>query len=230
MKLVRFVAVLMIAVAFVASVAGQDKEKAKSPLVGHWLCQADGTKVEIRADGTLTINGEEYAYKVRSSVINVVGEEGAMAIPFQLDGDTLTVDVEGREMVYTRVKPGTKSAGPVARSGDGGVAQALVGKWCYMSSLTGSNSYMSSRCFVLNANGTYQYSAESSSGGAYGSTAGQSHDAGRWSATTTTLTAISNSQGRTVYPIELRNHPRTGDPMIVVDGDAYVTAYPKKPW
>lgn len=89
---------------------------------------------------------------------------------------------------------------------------------------------MSSRCFILNANGTYEYSAESSTSGAAGSTAGQSYDSGRWTATTTTLTAYSNSQGKTVYPIELRNHPKTGDPMIVVDGDAYVTAYQKRPW
>ena len=235
MKLIRYATVLMIAFAFVTSVAAQEKEKPKNPLVGHWLCEDDGTKVEIRANGTLTINGEEYAYKVRNSVINVVGEDGAMAIPFELVGDTLTVEVEGREMVYKRVKPGTRSGGfgaaPANRSGAGeGVMQALVGKWCYMSSLTGSNSYMSSRCFVLHANGTYEYSAESSSGGAYGSTAGQSYDSGRWSATATTLTALSNSQGKVVYPIELRNHPKTGDPMIVVDGDAYVTAYQKRPW
>ncbi|CAN5568206.1 hypothetical protein BH18ACI3_BH18ACI3_19430 [soil metagenome] len=38
------------------------------------------------------------------------------------------------------------------------------------------------------------------------------------------------SQGKVVHPIEFRNHPKTGDPMIVVDGDAYVTAYQKRPW
>jgi hypothetical protein len=234
MKLVRLASVLIIALTFVPFAAAQEKEKPKNPLIGHWLSE-DGTKVEVRGNGTLTINGEEYAYKVKNSVINVIGEDGAMAIPFLLEGDKLTVEVEGREMIYKRVKAGAASTGSGTgignRSSAGeGVMQALVGKWCYMSSLTGSNSYMSSRCFVLHANGTYEYSAESSSGGAYGSTAGQSYDSGRWSATATTLTAYSNSQGKVVYPIELRNHPRTGDPMIVVDGDAYVTAYQKRPW
>ncbi len=233
MKLAKLVVIVMVATLFVVS--GIAQEKPKNPLVGNWVCEEDGTKVEIRSNGTLTIDGTGYAYKVKNSIINVVGEDGAMAIPFQLEGDTLTVDVEGREMVYTRVKAGTRSVGEgtgvgVSSVQRGGVMQALVGKWCYMSSLTGSNSYMSSRCFVLNANGTYEYSAESSTSGAAGSTAGQSYDSGRWAATATTLTAFSNSQGKVVYPIELRNHPKTGDPMIVVDGDAYVTAYQRRPW
>lgn len=225
----------LVVVVFAVALSVAAQEKPKNPLVGNWFCADEGTKVEVRANGTLTIDGAEFAYKIKNSVINIVGEDGAMAIPFQLDGDTLTVEVDGKEMVYARVKPGAKSPGPgsgaSATAGRGeGVMQALAGKWCYMSSLTGSNSYMSSRCFILNANGTYEYSAESSTSGAAGSTAGQSYDSGRWTATTTTLTAYSNSQGKTVYPIELRNHPKTGDPMIVVDGDAYVTAYQKRPW
>src|SRR5688572_14456539 len=186
MKLARLVTALIVAVVFVTASTAQKKEEPKNLLVGNWVCEDDGTKVEIRPNGTLTIDGTEYAYKLKNSVINVVGEDGAMAIPFQLEGDTLTVSVEGREMVYTRVKAGAKS-GVQGSSGFGtydhqvaGVMQALVGKWCYMSSLTGSNSYMSSRCFVLNANGTYEYSAESSTSGAAGSTAGQSYDSGRW--------------------------------------------------
>lgn len=234
MKLAKLFVALIVLTTLAHSIAAQEKEKPKNPLVGHWLCEDDGTKVEIRANGTLTIDGEEYAYKVKNSVINVVGEDGAMAIPFQLAGNTLTVEVEGREMVYKRVKvmPGAASSSDKGQTGGSGegVMSALVGKWCYLSSLTGSNSYMSSRCFVLHANGTFEYSAESSTSGSAGSTAGQSYDTGRWTATTTTLTAYSNSQGKIVYPIELRNHPKTGDPMIVVDGDAYVTAYQKRPW
>jgi hypothetical protein len=209
------------------SAAAQDSP-AKA-LVGNWVCQDDGTKVQIRGNGTLTINDAEFAYRVKGSVINVVGDEGSMSIPFQLDGDTLTVDVEGREMVYVRAKAGSASAKSSSPSA-GGVMQALVGKWCYMSNLTGSNSRMSNRCFVLNGNGTYEYSSETSSSGAYGGTSSQEYDSGRWTATRTSITAMSNTNGRTVYPIELRNHPKTGDPMIVVDGDAYVTAYQRAPW
>jgi hypothetical protein len=45
-----------------------------------------------------------------------------------------------------------------------------------------------------------------------------------------TIIAYSNTHGKITYPFEKRNHPKTGDPMIVLDGDAYVTAYRKNPW
>lgn len=230
MKLRNLVALSLVLATFTFGAFAQQKEKPQNPLVGSWIAEEEGIKAEIRANGTLVINGTEYAYKVKGSILNIIGEDGAAAIPFVLEGDTLTVEFEGREIVYKRVRPGSKASAPANAPAAGGVMQALVGKWCYMSNLTGTNSYMSSRCFVLYANGTYEYSAESSTSGAYGSTAGQSYDSGRWSATRTTLTAYSNSQGKLVYPIELRNHPKTGDPMIVVDGDAYVTAYQKRPW
>lgn len=225
MKLKRSILIILAAAVLAGAAAGQTA-KPKNPLVGYWLCESDGTKLQIRENGSLTINGGEYVYKIKGSVITVTGDEGSMAIPYTLARDTLTVDVEGREMVYERMKGDTaKATGKV-----GGVMQQLVGKWCYMSNLTGSNSRMSNRCFVLNANGTYEYSSETSSSGTYGGSASQEYDSGRWSATTSTLTANSNNNGQIVYPMELRNHPKTGDPMIVVDGDAYVTAYQKRPW
>ena len=225
---------LLIVVGFsfvaITAVSTTAQEKPKNPLVGNWLCKDDGTKVLIRADGTVAINDVEYTYKIKNSVITVTGDDGALAMPFELDGDTLTVTVEGRDVVYTRVKAGAKTVIGNQPPQVGGVAQALVGKWCYMSNLTGTNSRMSNRCFVLNANGTYEYSSETSSSGTYGGTASQEYDAGRWSVAGNTLTAISNTRGKAVYSIVLRNHPKTGDPMIVVDGDAYVTAYQKRPW
>ncbi len=215
---------------------GAKAEAPKNPLLGRW--KSVEAVIEFRADGSITINDEKYAYKVKNSVITVFNDEGSLAFPFELDGDTLTVDAQGREVVYTRLK-GKAAAGQSTGLGNGtetvagrseGIVPEFVGKWCYQSNLTGSNSYISSRCFVLYENGNYEYSAESSSSGAYGSTAGQSYDSGRWTATRTTLTAYSKKNGKSVYPIELRNHPKNGDPMIVVDGDAYVTAYKKRPW
>ncbi len=228
MPIVKRLLFVVLAATFTAAFIDAQTAKPKNPLAGFWVCADDGTKLEIRENGSLTINGEEHVYKVRGSVITVTSEEGSMAIPFELDRDTLTVDVEGREMVYERIK-GNNTAKSTGKVGGGGVMQQLVGKWCYISS-TGNNARMSNRCFVLNGNGTYEYSSETSSSGAYGGSASQEYDSGRWSATASTLTANSNKNGQIVYPMELRNHPKTGDPMIVVDGDAYVTAYQKRPW
>jgi len=204
-------------------------EAPKNPLLGRW--KSDEAVIEIKDDGTITINADSYKYRVKGTVITVSNDQGSIPFPFELDGDTLTVEFQGRDVVYKRLKGDDKSGavtgGPAAGEG---VIAAFVGKWCYMSNLTGSNSSMSSRCFTLYANGTYEYAAESSTSGAYGSTAGQSYDSGRWTATRTTLTAYSKANGKLVYPIQLRNHPKTGDPMIVVNGEAYVTAYQKPPW
>ena len=60
----------------------------RNSLVGSWVCQDDGTRVQIRNNGTLTINGADYVYKVKGSVITIMGDEGVMAIPFQFDGDS----------------------------------------------------------------------------------------------------------------------------------------------
>src|SRR5688572_22005029 len=94
MKLSRFTIVMLVAFGCVAAITAQKKPEPKNPLVGHWFCEVENNKVEIRSNGSMTINGIEYAYTVRNSVINVVGEDGAMAFPFVLEGDTLTVEVD----------------------------------------------------------------------------------------------------------------------------------------
>ncbi len=142
-------------------------EKPKNPLVGRW--KSDEAVIDIRADGSITINDAEYVYKVKNGGITVSSDQGSLAFPYALEGDTLTVEFEGREIVYTRLKSkglgvgsGTGISGGEGTTGREGVLPALVGKWCYTRNLTGTNSYASSRCFVLNANGTYEYAGESS--------------------------------------------------------------------
>ena len=224
---------LLIGGVFVETGTAQGKTEnspAKNPLVGRW--KSDIAVIEIRADGTIKINDDEFVYKVKNSVITVSSDEGSLQFPYQLEGDTLVVDAQGTEVVYKRMKADgpTKSKGTVGLSSSEGIVAAFVGKWCYLSSLGGASSYRNDRCFTLYQNGTYEYSGETSSSGANGSSVGSQYDTGRWTATATTLTAYSNSGGKIVYPIQLRNHPKTGDPMIVVDGDAYVTFTQRRPW
>lgn len=93
-----------------------------------------------------------------------------------------------------------------------------------------SGGRMSNRCFTLSEDGTYEYYSETSSSGEYGSFASQESDSGTWSVTATTITANSRSQGAMTFSLEKRNHPKTGDPMLVLDGDAYVTYNQRAPW
>jgi hypothetical protein len=200
-----------------------------SALVGRWV--SDEATVEIRADGTLTINGEEFSYKVKNSIITVYGEEGTMQFPFELNGDTMIVSVADREIEYRRAKGRNNPGGGNTIRGAAN-PQELVGKWCYMANVNGGsgNSRMSNRCFTLFANGTYEYYSETSTSVSNGSSASQEYDSGRWSATATTLTAYSKTYGTITYNLQKRNHPKTGDPMLIVDGDAYVTAYQRESW
>lgn len=212
----------------------RDQKTQENPLVGKW--ESDEATVEIRPDGTLTINGEKYRYKIKGGTIIVSDGEGSMDFPFQLTGNRLTVTAEGgRRVVYTRVSDATdeddtgqRNSQP--RNGGGDIPPELVGKWCYMSNLTGNNSRMSNRCFTLYEDGTYEYYAETSSSGSVASSASQESDSGRWSASGETITAYSKTNGKMTFSLERRNHPKTGDPMLVLDGDAYVTAYRKQPW
>lgn len=228
---VSLFAALFISLSALAASA-QTPTPAKNLLVGSW--KSDEAVVEIRSNGTLTINDTEFAYKVKGTVITAMNEEqGVLRFPFSLDGDVLTVEYEGREIVYNRVKKGmgaigSENASAPARSE--GIIPEFVGKWCYLALRGGTSNYRAARCFTLNGDGTYEYNSEVSSSGSAGSSVGSNYDTGRWTATRTTLTAYSRSQGKIVYPIELRNHPKTGDPMIVVDGDPYVTFGQKRPW
>lgn len=217
----------------VVSANAQGGTTTKNPLVGRW--KSDIAVIEIRANGTVKINDDEFVYKVKNSVITVANDDGVMAFPFELDGDTLTVQVDGSEVVYSRIKEGqgpgigVGSGGGIS-GGEGSIIQAFVGKWCYLANLGGTSNYRSDRCFTLYANGTYEYFSEVSSSGSAGSSVGSNYDSGRWTATRNSITAYSKTNGKIVYPIELRNHPKTGDPMIVIDGDAYVTQTQKPSW
>src|SRR6185436_7278737 len=98
-------------------------------LVGRW--KSDEAVIEIKDDGTITINADSYKYRVKGTVITVSNDQGSIPFPFELDGDTLTVEFQGRDVVYKRLKGDDKSGavtgGPAAGEG---VIAAFVGKWC----------------------------------------------------------------------------------------------------
>lgn len=221
-----------------AQSAGKAKETPEKKLQGYW--KSSEAVIEFKPGSKITINGTEYDYALVGPTIIVSNDEGEMEFPYKYAADVLTVWVEGRKVAYTRPtadeiekwKKGTGRSGEGGNTASGGgVSQELVGKWCYQANLQAqAGGRMSNICFTLKADGTYEYYGETSNSNIYGGSNSQSSDHGRWSATSTSLIARSNSGKTTTYTLERRNHPKTGDPMLMVDGDAFVTFYQKRPW
>lgn len=230
------VSVTLAIVGLSATIAfGQTKKEIEQQLMGHW--QSSEATVEFRAKNVVLINGTSYQWSIIGKSLYLASDEGAIEIPYQLKGDVLTVWFDDRKIVYERIsaeeakRAGGSTSSNTGRGSSGGVAQDLVGKWCYSANVNASGGgRQSDICFTLKADGTYEYYGEASNSNVYGGSNSQSWDYGRWSATATTLTANSNSGKTTTYSLEKRNHPKTGDPMLMVDGDAFVTFYQRRPW
>lgn len=204
-------------------------EEEDTGLVGKW--QSSDYALQIFKDGKLTINGDQFSYRVDGRHVILSNNEGSLRVEFQLNGDTLTTNYQGLRTVYRRVRGGANAAADGMNESQGANPAELAGKWCYMSNVTANDGgRISSTCFTLYPNGTYEYYSETNSSNPYGGTASQSSDSGTWSVSGGTLIANSRSRGRQVYTLEKRNHPKTGDPMLMVDGDAFVTHTQRRPW
>ena len=107
MKLKKILGLCLISVMLVLALAACSKSSGDSNLVGKWEYKLEGVTVityEFKSNGTCTVNvgGEEASadYTVKDGKIVVEGEE----LAYKIDGDTLTLTVEGVEMPLTKVK------------------------------------------------------------------------------------------------------------------------------
>jgi hypothetical protein len=156
--------------------------------------------------------------------MTLIGAQRQLTLGFELRGDVLTVTGSGGSVTLTRVKE---------ESGAGSVHAELVGKWCWVSQVYANNggARQSNRCITLNGNGTYAYAGLTDSYNPNGGATSQSADSGTWTATESTLTARSVTGKVVTYQLEKRNHPKNvRDPMIVLNGEPFVTFYNKPPW
>ncbi len=58
----------------------------------------------------------------------------------------------------------------------------------------------------------------------------QGADRGTWYVQGDRIYHNSQTRGQGSYQLQKLNHPKNRDPMIVLDGEAYVTYYQKPPW
>jgi hypothetical protein len=199
-------------------------------LMGLW--SGNGEMIEFKADGNCVYMGNNIPYKISQGHIILATAQGNATIPYAIVGSVLNLTVNGQKMTYTK-PPGQGAVGntPAATSG-GNIPMELVGQWCYMNMTSNSQT---SRCINLRADGTYTYSYEGSrsvntetlSGG----TASQSGDRGTWYVQGDRIYYNSQSAGQGSYRLEKRNHPKNvNDPMIVLDGEPFVTTTARSPW
>lgn len=201
-------------------------------IVGIW--SGNGETLEFKSNGECAYQGQVFPYHLAPGSVSLTTAQGDISFQYTIKGDQLSLTGNNSTVTYSR---GNGSTGSNQQStGTGQVAMELVGKWCF----TNVNSYnqgasSSSECVTLNADGTYLYYSESSrsvnTSDYAGGTASQNEDRGTWYVQGDRLYVHSQTIGDASYKLEKRNHPKNvNDPMIVLDGRTFVTAYNKPPW
>lgn len=168
----------------------------------------EGQKVEARL----------FAFPMQKGV----GALLALGFPASLQARQPTVDAM---LASLRGKAGAAGA-------DGATPAELAGQWVFYASFNANNGGGSSRqkVLTLRADGTYTFVAENVSTNPNGAAWGDQNDAGRWSADASSITFRSQGGESRSCTLEKRNHPKNRDPMLVIDGSAFVTATQRAPW
>ena len=196
-------------------------------LIGLW--SGNGEMIEFKSDGKCVYLSNTFPYQVSQGHVILTTGQGNVTFAYSIKGTQLTLTANGQNVIYNRVEAASLSTHAGAK---GNVAQELVGTWCYMNMNTNSQT---SRCITLNGDGSFVYHAESSrsvntetfSGG----TSSQGDDRGTWYVQGDRIYYSSPTSGQGSYRLEKRNHPKNvNDPMIVLDGESYVTSTLRNPW
>lgn len=205
-----------------------------SDIIGLWSASTES--IEFKSNGQCTYLGQFYPYQLSPGKVTMTSPQGQVTFDYTIKEDQLSLSYNGRTVTYTKGAINSGNGQQQQSAGGGAVAQELVGKWCFIN----VNSYnqgasSSSECVTLNADGTYEYYNESSrsvnTADMNGGTSSQKSDRGTWYVKGDRLYVHSQTLGDASYGLEKRNHPtNVNDPMIVLDGRAFVTQYNKPPW
>lgn len=211
---------------------------ASNSIVGIW--SGNNETIEFTKAGKCVYQGQVYSYQAANGNVTLQTAQGNLMMGYAVSGNQLSLMANGKTLNYSKngapVTGVTPSANTAAPAGGKQVAQELAGKWCYVNvNSTNSGGSSTEQCITLKADGTYEYYSESSRSvntNAYsGGTNSQNSDRGTWSYDGTRIYYSSSmGAGSGSYLLEKRNHPKNNDPMIVLDGQTYVTQYQKAPW
>jgi hypothetical protein len=204
----------------VSTALAPEPAQTAASLVGRW--RSSTSSAQFNADGTAVVNGAPGRYEIHGNRLTLIGAQAENTARFEVHGDVLALNVNGKPVILDRVK---------VEVGEGSVRVELVGKWCWISLTESNQARRFSRCLTLTGSGTYDFAGETDSHNPNGRANSPSADSGIWTATETSLTTHSLSGKATTYRLERRNHPgKVRDPMIMLDGQAYVSFYTKTPW
>jgi hypothetical protein len=204
----------------VSTALAPEATQSAANLVGRW--RNSTSSAQFNTDGTAVVNGAPGRYEIRGNRLTLIGAQAENTARFEVHGDVLALNVNGKPLTLDRVKE---------EVGEGGVRVELVGKWCWISLTEANQVRKFSHCLTLKGAGAYAFADETDSHNPKRGANSLAADSGTWTATETSLTTHSLSGKATTYRLERRNHPgKVRDPMIVLDGQPYVSFYTKTPW
>lgn len=207
---------------------------AQNNITGTWNNDEVGALV-FNSNGNGSFAGGSFTYTSTANKIFASSDDGDFNYNYKLVNGQLIISggIFPAPVTFTKAK---SSSSNTSTSKSGSIDKSIVGTWCWTNA-SGVNTNATSsntRCLVIKGDGTYQYTYEGSisgyGGGYYGGSSSQSSDHGTWKLNGNTINVVSASEGAQSLSFQKKNHPKTGDPMIVIDGDAYVTYYQKSPW
>jgi len=212
----------------ISASTSQSFNKTDVRLIGLW--SGNGETIEFKPDGKVVYLGKTLNYQCSQGYLQLIAENGSATFSYTINGTQLNLSANGNQVQYNKVATELTAQRPAAVQGT--TPSELVGQWCYLNMNANSQT---SRCLTLHADGTYVYTGSASRSvnteSVYGGTASQEGDRGTWYVQGDRIYYNSPTQGQGSYRLEKRNHPKnTSDPMIVLDGEPYVTATLRPPW
>lgn len=226
-----------------ANTKSEDEKSSKAEkLIGKWT--TEGADIEFKTNGKGIYNGNPFTYTINGNTLTSTDNTGTNTFFFMFLGESLSMSGAGINVVLTKGHKGYKAETSNNSTenkiidnnyASGGIDQSILGKWCWVKASGNMQASSSSnKCINISGNGTYTYAAEGSisgyGGGYYGGSSSQSADSGTWKVVGNKIHVNSRSQGFQILSFEKRNHPKNGDPMIVIDGDTYVTYNQRPAW